>query len=321
MRIPVREPFRLDMTANALRRLATNLVDRFDGGIYRRALATPAGVTVVRVSQPASDALAVAASGAPLGDDVVEAFVRRSLGIDVDLSPFRTAAAQVPWLDALARRMIGLSSPRYPSLWEACVNAVTYQQVSIHAASAILGRVVTALAPAVDDADGPLRAFPDAERFAAAAPDALRALGLSANKVSALQDIARCVIAGELQEAAFADRSTPEAIAELVRHRGIGPWTAAVICLRGLGRLDVFPENDSGVARAMKDISGDIGIDGPGTVALLGAQRGMLYYHLLLGKLAARGSRCSVACVTGTAALPTRAAVPSCGLARNGVGS
>jgi DNA-3-methyladenine glycosylase II len=166
---------------------------------------------------------------------------------------------------------------------------VTYQQVSIHAASAILGRAIVALAPAVDDPDGPLHAFPEADRFAEAAPEALRALGLSANKVAALQEIARCVLAGELRAETFADRSTPEAIAELVRYRGIGPWTAAVICLRGLGRLDVFPENDSGVARAMKEISGDVGIDGPGTVALLGAQRGMLYYHLLLGKLAARG--------------------------------
>ena len=29
---------------------------------------------------------------------------------------------------------------------------------------------------------------------------------------------------------------------------GIGPWTATVILLRGLGRLDVFPMNDTSIA-------------------------------------------------------------------------
>jgi DNA-3-methyladenine glycosylase II len=37
------------------------------------------------------------------------------------------------------------------------------------------------------------------------------------------------------------DKPSPEAAKLLCRIKGIGPWTAAVILLRGLGRLDVFP--------------------------------------------------------------------------------
>jgi DNA-3-methyladenine glycosylase II len=289
LRVPVRVPYRLDLTANALRRLSTNVVDRFDDGTYRRALLGDAGPTIVRVSQAAPDALAVTTSGAPIDDAVLAAFVRRSLGTDADTSPFLAAAAAVPWLDALAQRMLGLKPPRYPSLWEACVNAVTYQQVSIHAASAILRRVIATLGEPIADDDGDLHVFPSAENVAAADPETLRAAGLSTNKVASLRELAEQVVAGALSAAPYERITTPEVIADLVRYRGIGPWTAAVICLRGLGRLDVFPEKDSGVARAMKDISGDVAIDGPAVVALLGAQRGMLYYHLLLGKLAARG--------------------------------
>jgi DNA-3-methyladenine glycosylase II len=75
----------------------------------------------------------------------------------------------------------------------------------------------------------------------------------------------------------------------LVVHRGIGPWTAAVVALRGFGRLDLFPMNDSGVARSVKDLSGEAAVDVDALLAQLGDQRGMLYYHLLLGRLVARG--------------------------------
>ncbi len=290
IRLPVRAPFRLDLTANALRRLSTNVVDRFADGTYRRALATPAGTAIVSVTQPTPDALAIDVRGDRADTDAVLAFVRQSLGTDIDTAPFRAAAQRVPWLDELAGRLRGLQPPRYPTLWEACVNAIVFQQISIHAAAAILGRTIRGLGTAIADDDGePLFVFPEAEKLIACDPERLRSYGLSVNKVVALREIAAHIVAGTLVEAPLVGRSTPEVIAELVKYRGIGPWTAAVICLRGLGRLDIFPEKDSGVARSMKLISGDAAIDGPNVVALLGAQRGMLYYHLLLGRLVARG--------------------------------
>jgi DNA-3-methyladenine glycosylase II len=84
------------------------------------------------------------------------------------------------------------------------------------------------------------------------------------------------------------ERSSVEAAALLRSIKGIGPWTATVILLRGLGRLDVFPMNDSGVARGLTFVGGS-----PPQIEnvldVLGSQRGMLYYHLLLARLEARG--------------------------------
>jgi DNA-3-methyladenine glycosylase II len=75
--------------------------------------------------------------------------------------------------------------------------------------------------------------------------------------------------------------------------RGIGPWTAAVVMLRGFGRLDVFLAGDSGAQRNMRGLLGTevTGPDSEGTTILevLGPWRGMLYYHLLLWRLAGRG--------------------------------
>jgi DNA-3-methyladenine glycosylase II len=101
--------------------------------------------------------------------------------------------------------------------------------------------------------------------------------------------LGRAVLDGELDAGALDGVETAELVVRLAAFKGIGPWTAAVIALRGFGRLDIFPLNDSGVARSLKDLSGDPDIDAGAILERLAAQRGMLYYHLLLGRLAARG--------------------------------
>ena len=78
---------------------------------------------------------------------------------------------------------------------------------------------------------------------------------------------------------------SPEAAALLRRIKGIGPWTAAVILLRGLGRLDVFPANDTSVARNLALVGGSARRDVVAVLEALGPERGMLYYHLLLARL------------------------------------
>jgi DNA-3-methyladenine glycosylase II len=54
--------------------------------------------------------------------------------------------------------------------------------------------------------------------------------------------------------------------------------------LRGLGRLDIFPLHDSGVARSVALIAGE-DADLDRILEVLGPTRGMLYFHLLLGRL------------------------------------
>jgi DNA-3-methyladenine glycosylase II len=85
------------------------------------------------------------------------------------------------------------------------------------------------------------------------------------------------------------ERPSPDDVEILCRIKGIGPWTATVILLRGLGRLDVFPMNDSSVARNLEFVRGVAPFDIDRVLTALGSQRGMLYYHLLLARLDARG--------------------------------
>jgi len=289
MILPVELPYRLDLTVAVLRRFSTNVVDVVaPDGTYRRVLDGIAGPLVVAVRARDGASLDVRLEAGAGEEARALAFVRRMLGTERTVPGFDRGAARIPWLRELAARMRGVKPPRYPTLWEACVNAIVFQQVSLHAASAILGRTIAALGAAIETGGVTLRAIPTIEAFLAAPEGVLRGAGLSVNKIAALRRVGEALASGALDEAMLEARSSAEAAEVLCAIKGIGPWTAAVILLRGLGRLDVFPENDSGVARSVAAFTNER-VDVASALALLGAERGMLYYHLLLARLEARG--------------------------------
>jgi DNA-3-methyladenine glycosylase II len=286
--VRVAAPYRLDLTVAVLRRFSTNLVDVAQDGTYRRALTGFAGPVVLSVRQTGPEELTVAVDGAAGEEPLAVALARRMLGIERTTPVFDRGAAKISWLRALAKRMRGIRPPRYPSLWEACVNAIVFQQISIFAAGAILRRIIEALGSPIEAGGVRLYAFPPIEVFLAAEDAVLQAAGLSRGKVAALRRVGTALADGALDEAMLEERTTPEASELLCGIKGIGPWTAAVILLRGLGRLDLFPQNDSGVARSIA-LLGGAEADVHEAFDILGSERGMLYYHLLLARLEARG--------------------------------
>src|SRR5665213_2965038 len=89
-----RPPFRLDLTVWTLRRRPDNIVDRWDGETYRRALPLPVGPVEVAVTQmgpPEVPQLRVTVHGAPLGSEVrhaVTAALERLLGLRTEMAAF-----------------------------------------------------------------------------------------------------------------------------------------------------------------------------------------------------------------------------------------
>lgn len=287
-------PYRLDLTVSALRRLSMNVVDVLTPeGRYVRALDGACGAVIVQVEQARPDALAVTIDGDATAHAHAHALalVRRMLGVDRDLTDFDRAAVRIPWLAPLVERMRGVKPPRYPALWDACANAIVFQQVSLRAASAIMHRLVVALGQPVEVAGVPvpLYQFPTAGSINAATDDLLRTTGLSATKVATLRRVGDALATGTLDATTLERCSSADAAAILRRIKGIGPWTAAVILLRGLGRLDVFPANDASVASNIALVAGSAAFDSASVLTALGEQRGMLYFYLLLARLEARG--------------------------------
>ncbi len=299
--VPCAPPYRLDLTVAVLRRTPLNPVDVLaTDGRYLRAFAGPTGLQVgVAFQPPGTQTLHIAcyqptvANGerkAP--NEELRVRIPQMLGTGVNLSGFYAVAANVPELAALIGQARGVKPPRYPSLWEALCNAVVFQQLSLEAAIATMRRVIAQCSAPLAFGDTQLYPFPAPAAVLETDPTVLRALGLSATKVHTLQEGAALLLGGRLAAADLEALPTAEAMARLMLLRGIGPWTAAVVMLRGFGRLDVFPAGDSGARRNLRGLLGPgAGTDAEETALLnaLGAWRGMLYYHLLLWRLARRG--------------------------------
>ena len=283
-RVSVRPPYRLDLTADALRRLAANVVDVIgEDGVYRRALRDEAGANLVEVTQGGDRSVTIRVAGSAPSRWVPA--VERMLGMHVELGEWYSRVEPFPWLAYLARELRGLRPPRYPTLWEALAHAIVFQQISIHAAASIMRRLVEAAGTPVRSANAVYYPFPAAQELLATAESSLRSAGLSANKIAHLRSAAEAVAGGFVTEAIVESLPSAQAAQRLCEIRGIGPWSAAVVLLRGFGRLDVFPMKDSGVARSIRLLSADPGIDAHELLEALGPVRGMLYFHLLLGRM------------------------------------
>jgi DNA-3-methyladenine glycosylase II len=126
------------------------------------------------------------------------------------------------------------------SHFAALVRAIVYQQLAGAAAAAIHRRLITALDNDVQP--GALLALSD---------EALRTVGLSANKAASLRDLATKVLDGTvvLSPRGLTRQSDAEVIARLSSVRGIGPWTADMFLMFQLRRLDIWPTGDLGVRR------------------------------------------------------------------------
>lgn len=292
-------PFRLDLTAWALRRRAHNTIDRFDAGTYRRALLIgneAVGVSVTQRGSAGAPRLLVALTGTAV-DERTEAStlvtLDHLLGLTVDLTPFDAMAAADPRLDRLARRMRGLRPPRFPSVFEALVNAVACQQLSLAVGIHLLNRLTAAYGrPVAGSVDG-LHAFPSAEDLSTVSPGELRRLGFSRTKARTVVDVARATIDGTLDGEVLGTLDDAEAVERLTSLRGIGRWSAEYVLLRGLGRLQVFPGDDVGARNKLErflDIEGRLDYDGvEQLVAGWYPFAGLVYFHLLLDSLSEAG--------------------------------
>lgn len=128
--------------------------------------------------------------------------------------------------------------------FETLVLLVVEQQLSLASAAAIMGRVREAVAPFTP------------ETLLGLGEDRLRSLGLSRAKAGYCRALARAFVDGDLKPARLARLDDEAAIAELIRVKGIGRWTAEIYLLSALGRLDVLPAGDLALQAAAQHLYG-----------------------------------------------------------------
>ena len=292
-------PFRLDLTAWALRRRAENSIDRWDGSMYRRVLIAqeqPVEVEVFQEGPSDMPLLSITVTGTELSSDtktLVISALTRMLGMNADLSEFYRFAEHQPKLDALARQFRGVKPPRFPTLFEALVNAIACQQLSLTVGILLLNRLTAAFGPSGPQQGMLAHAFPAPENLARLDTEALRPLGFSRQKARAIVELALAIAEQQvnLDELEILDN---EAASDRLRKlRGVGRWSAEYILLRGLGRLHVFPGDDVGARNRLQhwlDLAEPLDYEGVRHfIAPWRTYGGFIYFHLLLKGLTEAG--------------------------------
>jgi DNA-3-methyladenine glycosylase II len=292
-------PFRLDMTVWALRRQATNTVDRWDGETYRRVLVLdkqPVQISVTQKGPPESPMLQVAVAGlvgqsgaAPAVTSVLE----HLLGIRIDLKDFYEFAHQDSRLEPIAEQFKGVKPPRFPTLFEALLNGIICQQFSLTAGINLLNRLADSYGHPFEDKDAVAHAFPEPSSLAVLNPGDLRKFGMSLMKARASIEAGHTIADGRLDLNELSSLQNGAAVARLCQLHGVGRWTAEYTLLRGLGRLNIFPGDDVG---ARNNLQKWLGLGKPldyeevnRTLAEWKPFAGFIYFHLLLKHLAEEG--------------------------------
>lgn len=85
---------------------------------------------------------------------------------------------------------------------------------------------------------------------------ALRATGMSNAKVKSLKDLSEKIETQEISLEKIEKMDNESVIEELIKVKGIGPWTAEMFLIFSLNREDVFSFGDLGLKNAIKNIYG-----------------------------------------------------------------
>lgn len=160
-----------------------------------------------------------------------------------------TDARRVLQQDPVMARLIETHDPYVEPDWDEyerlCISIIS-QQLSTASAAAIRERVFALL----DDAVTP-------EAIIRADDDALRAAGLSQQKLTYLRNAAHAFSESVYSREALADCSNEAVIDRLTEITGIGEWTARMYLLFVLERPDILPLGDLAVRRGIERLYGN----------------------------------------------------------------
>jgi 3-methyladenine DNA glycosylase/8-oxoguanine DNA glycosylase len=173
--------------------------------------------------------------------------MRFILAVDDDHSEFLRRFADDPLLGRATRHLRGMRPLRTATVAHALLRALAGQLVTSHEARVTERRIVWAATRKVDELNEPPTAA-DLRRFA---PAELRRLGLGARRAATLVRLCRSADLERLREV-----PTSVAAQRLERERGLGPWSAGVICLQGLGRYERGLARDLGLIKLASELWG-----------------------------------------------------------------
>ena len=236
-----RPPYSLALSA----RLRSDPTRRLRDGVLTLALEAGGEPALARVRQRPDGSLAVAVEAAA-PEDALER-IRFVLAADADHASFLHRFAEDRLLGRAVQHLRGLRPLRTATVTHALLKAVCGQLIQASAARALEARLLRALGTPLGDLVLP----PNRATFAGLAPAQLARLGLVARKANALVRLSR-----EWDVERLRTVETHAAVARIQRERGLGPWSAGMMCLYGLGRYEHGLVGDLGLIKLCASLLG-----------------------------------------------------------------
>lgn len=202
----------------------------------------------VRVEQNRSGVRATvfANPGRAAHDDVRDQ-LRRILWLDHDRTRFAAVGRRDQVIGDLQARFTGVRPVLHPSPYEAAARAIIMHRLYRGQAAAVTARVAEQRGEVVEVAGRAVHAFPTPKRLADLEP----VQGLAGTKVAQLRALGRAADGDSYTAATLRGMDHDAAMAHLQKLPGVGPFSAELILIRGVGDPDVFPRTEKSLHRAM----------------------------------------------------------------------
>lgn len=231
--------------------------DTFEDGVFSRGLEVGGkrvALSLRSVGEIERPQLEVKLTGDELSADQQLRAVdvaARSVGAQSSLVGFYESIDSHDAMYEFISRYRGLGIPQAVSPFEGLVLSILGQQISNEVARVLRDLLVDTLGGSITCEGADFRVFPTPSTIAEAGADVLRGIKFSARKAEYIVDIADSVASGDLDLDALAELPDETIVEELVKLRGVGPWTAHWLLIRAFDRPDGFPEGDLAVQRSL----------------------------------------------------------------------
>lgn len=179
-------------------------------------------------------------------------YIHEWFDLDNDLTPFYEMAKADPLLKMPARKFYGLRVIGIPNLFEALCWGVLGQQINLAFAYSLKKQFVEAFGDSIEWNGKKYWVFPPYERIARLTPTDLADIKMTVKKSEYIIGIARLMASGELSREKLMKMNFKDAEKNLIKIRGIGPWTANYVLMRCLRFPTAFPIDDVCLIRSIK---------------------------------------------------------------------
>jgi DNA-3-methyladenine glycosylase II len=290
--LPIIPPFRLGLTVWALRRRQKNLIDQWDSKQYKRALVIKDSAILMIVEQKNEKEIVITTKSSKklqTTKPVVTNILQKMLGMNSNLDAFYNIAKKDKHLASLVDTFKGVKPPRFPTLFEALVNSIACQQVTLDVGILLLNRLSYNYGKKISVDNNSYYAFPRPVDLCIVSEDEIKKLGFSYQKTRALLGISQMLVDKRTMLQDLENEPNEKIVGILTQIRGIGRWSAEYALLRGFGRLNIIPGDDVG---AQKNLMQLLNLEKRPDYKQIqqltekwSPYQGLVYFHLLLGKL------------------------------------